>query len=192
MLKRHSLHCPTGVLHKKNPSAPRFISTAWFLWTLLIITAPDIATAEWKTEEIARPDGNGMERIAVVENPAGYRLEIYKNDDSVVYGSFTLRAGFDVFAKGSCPTFRVDRGRAINLTKTAPCKRKGNRTEFVVGTIENDQIKSLVLLLLMNGSHVTFRYQLKNVGYQETGFELRRSKQALAEVIGPGTSVTVK
>ncbi len=175
---------------KKVQTILGFDTAAGVLWTLLLIIIPGISTAEWMIEEIARPAGDGTDNIAVVENPAGYRLEIYKNDDGVVYGSFTLRTGFDTFAKGSCPTFRVDEGRAINLTRnTDHCKRKGNRTEFVAGIIESDQIKSLVLLQLMNGSRVVFRYQLKNVGYQETGFELQRSKQALAEVIGSNTSV---
>ncbi len=170
-----------------------FSITAGILWAFLMVTFPDISSAEWKTEEIARSTGSGTDQIAVVENPAGYRLEIYKDDNGIVYGSFTLRTGFDIFAEGSCPTFHVDDGRAINLTEnTAPCKRKGNRTEFMVGAIENDQVKSLVLLQLMNGRHLVFRYHLENVGYQETGFELRRSKQALADVIGSHTAVVAQ
>ncbi|MCP4041289.1 MAG: hypothetical protein GY731_04930 [Gammaproteobacteria bacterium] len=158
----------------------------------LLLGAPAIFGAEWQAEEIANSDGSGISHIAVVENPAGYRLEFTRDDNDIIHGYFTLRDGFDIFTKASCPTFRVDNEPALNLAEhAAPCEPKSNRTKFFAGRIENNQVESPLLLQLMNGTQVIFRFHLENVGYQETRFRLKRSKKALRNVIGAQTKVVI-
>lgn len=158
---------------------------------LLVLGLASATQAQWRAEDMVAATGAGTDKMAVVEDPAGYRLEIYKDPGGVVHGAFRLRQGFEVFAEGGCPTFRVDRSRALNLSEYAsPCVPLKGRTEFVLGTVQDSRIKSPILLQLMNGHEMVLRYHLADVGYRETTFELRRSKQALAEAIGADVTVS--
>lgn len=122
---------------------------------------------------------------AEVRNPGGYRLQIQRDADNTVHGYFELGTAFDVFTDDGCPTLSVDGHRPINLFQHArSCTASGNRVAFTLGSIEDQQIESEVLVQLMNGNQLLLRYPLRDVGYRETRFTLSRSKQVLSELLG--------
>lgn len=161
-----------------------------YLAALLALTAftAQPASGEWQAMEITR-DGV-PQKFALVENAEGYRLEIHKDPEQQVHGTFILRPGFDEFSEHRCPTFKADRRAPVNLAESGkPCKSAGDRAEFNLGRVEDKRIQSPLLVQLMNGSRLELIFPLHNVGYQTTSFPLRGSKQALLEVLGRGVKV---
>ena len=66
----------------------------------------------------------------------------------------------------------------------APCEMEPHRARFGIGRIEDGAVDSVTLLGLMNGTTIAFRYHLEGLGYHRARFSLRRSKQALYQVLG--------
>lgn len=152
-------------------------------FALLLLSPP--VHAEWRVEEGGEATASKGEDTAIVENQEGYRLEIYKDSADAIHMTFTLRNGFDIFDSGACPTFHVDDNTPLNLARhTLSCAVEGNQVRLKLGDVVDYRITSPILLQLIGGRKVLFRYQLANVGYQETFFRLKRSKQVLRKVIG--------
>lgn len=155
---------------------------------LAILTAG--AEAQWQTVGVD-DTGSDVEPFAVVGNPAGDRFEVHRRDDGVIEGVLVLREGFETFHPDGCPTFVVDLTRAVSLAEeNAPCTAEGARTRFILGRVDDGQVVSPQLVSLMNGHQVVFRFQLAGLGYRETRFPLRRSKNSLNDLLGPGVQAT--
>ncbi len=164
---------------------------AWLLGGLLLTIQPWPLLADWRVLAEADQSGALTRRLATVDSDKGERLAIFKDAEQRVYGTFRLREGLQVLVAGQCPTFRVDKRRPLALSGADQqnCVGTAGEVTFHLGTVKEGRIASPVLLQLMNGNTASFRYRLEHVGYAEAAFDLQRSKQALAEVIGPDVEV---
>ena len=160
------------------------------LTALLLALSGRAAQAQWR---VANERPAGVEtpiRVALVENKRGDILRVYRDDDSVVRGIFTLAEGFDTLLEGACPTYRVDREPAAVVSRgDDACGMDARSARFVLGEVEGNRVHSDALLELIDGTAIVFRYHLNGVGYRESRFSLRRSKQALNTSIGKRVQV---
>ena len=148
------------------------------------------ARAQWQMMDGAMTDGPPF---AMVGNPAGDRFEVRRRDDDVLEGVLMLREGFETFAPEGCPTFVVDLSRPVSLAeRNGPCVASRQRTRFILGRIEDGELASPRIVYLMNGNQVVFRFALEGLGYRETRFPLRNSRNALTELLGPAVDVGVR
>jgi len=76
--------------------------------------------------------------------------------------------------------------RSIN---DALCLLNYQWVEFVLGYIENNEIKSTALHNMMNGNKITYRFILESGGYDETEFSLSGSKRILTNILGNNLTV---
>ncbi len=164
---------------------------AWLLGGLLLGIQPCSLFADWRVLAEADQSGALTRRLATVDSDKGERLAIFKDAEQRVYGTFRLREGLQVLVADQCPTFRVDKRRPLALSGADQqnCLSTAGEVTFHLGTVKEGRIASPVLLQLMNGNTASFRYRLEHVGYAEAAFDWQRSKQALAEVIGPDVEV---
>ena len=134
---------------------------------------------------------NSSTRIAYVVNDEGYTVEIYKDSVGAVRSRFSLDEHSERLADKHCPTFQIDSriidNRSLN---DAPCISNSDWSEYVLGYIENYQIKSEKLNALVNGITFTFRFMLNNGEYRETRFSLEGSKRATLTVLGGDIDIT--
>ncbi len=149
-----------------------------------------VVWAQWTISSHADTTGGENTWVAQIRNEAGYLLEIYRDSGDAVRGRFTLASGLLAFAEKSCPTFQVDAGRAMNLSiNNAPCVSHALWAEYILGYIKDDGIESSLLLEIMHGMNMTFRFRLKNGDYGATHFPLQGSKRALEQVIGANITI---
>jgi len=131
--------------------------------------------------------------MALTQTADGHRLEVFRGEQGAVYGDLVLPPGLQRFSETLCPTFQVDKRRPKSLDEDREgCQLDGQRARFPLGTVEEARIVSPILVQLMYGSTVVFRYQLQHVGYAEATFSLQGSRQALAEAIGPEVTVSAR
>jgi hypothetical protein len=65
-----------------------------------------------------------------------------------------------------------------------PCRAGDGWAEFIFGQVENGHVVSPVLLALMDGNTLSFRFRLMSGDYRETNISLRGSKRSMTTVIG--------
>jgi len=149
------------------------------------------AAAEWNIITHNDLDTNTTTSIAIIKNDSGHTLEIYKDSVEAVRARFTLNQELIRFPDNFCPTFQIDNGKPTNRSlNDAPCLSGRTWAEFILGYIENTQIRSPAIAGLMNGVGLRFRFLLENGDYRETLFSLRGSKRAMSAALGTSVSVT--
>ena len=173
---------PRVRLDKTAPAMPaRCLALVW----ALVCLSPQAAVADWAT--IVDPVGSDGTQLdtARVTNPAEHSLDIYRDPDGIVRGTFSLNDGESALDERSCPTFRVDSRPPRALTGLdGPCEVEGHTARFTLGVINDGTIESTLLTQLMNGTRILVWYHVKDHGYLETEFTLRHSMQALMDAIG--------
>lgn len=150
-----------------------------------LLIFPQIAFAQWATFTSLGSDDSPSGLIAFSENQDGYRFEIYKDQGEIIKSRFKLKNGLLTFSNGICPTFQIDNGTARNKSiDNTSCIIASNWSEYIIGKVINNQINSSVLVALMDGITLKFRFRLANGDYRETSFSLTGSKRSLTSVIG--------
>lgn len=162
----------------------RVNSGAAIIWGATCLL-PSTAVAQWTTvANDAGADGAHLD-VARVTNDLGHSLDVYRDSDGVVRGTFTLGDDAGPLDERSCPTFRIDSRPPRALTGLeGPCDVEGASARFSLGVISDGTIESDLLTQLMNGIRILIWYHRKDHGYHETEFTLRRSMQALMEAMG--------
>jgi hypothetical protein len=157
------------------------------LFILIVLAAGyvPVANAQWQVNEDARSDTGEQIRTAFTHNEAGYSLEVYKDSVSAIRLRFSLGDGLLQFRKGSCPTYQIDKGTPANLSfNNEPCQTGDSWVEYILGSISDNQIRSNLLLSIMNGNAIIYRYQLETGDYRESSISLVGSKRSMTSVIG--------
>ena len=164
---------------------------ARLLGVLLLCVQASAALADWRVLVEEDQTGELTQRRAIVDSRGGERLAIYKDHQQSVHGIFKLRQGLESLVSNQCPTFRVDKRSPLLLSgvEEQSCEGSAGEVKFYLGSVQEGRIASPVLLQLMNGNTAWLRYRLEHVGYAEAAFDLQRSKQALADIIGPDVAV---
>lgn len=168
---------------------------ARMLLTALLLTAPGLAGAQdgtggWQTVFRSPTDDAAARDTAVVVNETGDSVTIYRAEGDVVRGIFKPGNELAQLEEGSCPTIRIDRLPPHALIHLGgPCELSNPEVHFTLGVIENGRLQSTVLWQLMNGSGFRIWYHVKDRGYREAEFSLKRSMNALVGAIGPEVEV---
>ena len=150
------------------------------------------SAAEWNIITHNDMDSNTSTSVAIIKNESDYTLEIYKDSVDAVRARFTLSRSLIRFPNDFCPTFQIDSGEPKNRSiNDAPCLSGEIWAEFILGYVENGQIKSSAVVGLMNGIAIRFRFLLDNGDYRETLFSLRGSKRAMSAALGEGVNAVV-
>ncbi len=148
------------------------------------------ASAEWRVYPPATGSQPGTGEVATVTNASGHSLRVYRDGDGFVYGEFVLRRGLHALARTTCPSYQIDLKRPVALRYERDwCEVSDHSARFRLGRAEGDRVESKALIGLMNGTRLRFRFHLTGLGYQETEFSLRGSKQALNQAMGTGVRV---
>ena len=167
--------------------SPRRHATA-ALWLLVAFSRS--GGAQWQVEEEVFDGDPTRRKVAVVNNDSGHSVRIYNDGSSAVRVVFALPDGFDTLSRETCPTFRVDHGPPqVAEDDRDRCGIEPRRASFTMGRVADGRVRSNALFWIMNGTRLLFRYRLEHVGYRETAFSLRGSKQVLREAIGLGIRV---
>lgn len=161
----------------------RSLSFALLLW-------PALAGAAWQLQPST--DAATPTRAVVVSEKAS-RLEVFRDDNGKVYMEFSSRARGGL-ERSSCPTFQVDQRLPQHFYRPgAGCSVSQATARYELTEISGNQVTSLVLYRLLNGSRIAFRYRDLGGTYHQDTFSLSRSKQALLGALGkslviePGT-----
>jgi hypothetical protein len=149
--------------------------------------------ADWSALEVPGTPERPATKMALTQSADGHRLEVFLEEQGTVYADLVLPPGLQRFSEALCPTFQVDKRRPKSLhAYREGCQLDGRRARFPLGTVEQARIVSPILVQLMYGNTVVFRYQLQHVGYARATFSLQGSKQALAEALGPEVTVSAR
>jgi len=123
--------------------------------------------------------------VAQTTNEQGYSLEIYRDERSNIRGRFSLNDVLAGIQDRNCPTYQVDNRSPDNVSiNGAPCLMGNTWAEYILGQESDDRIVSPLLLSIMNGFNMKFRFRLENGDYRETSISLSGSKRSLTAVIG--------
>lgn len=159
--------------------------------TLLLITVPAVAGAEWSVASHNTADG-AVTRTARISNQDGYSLEIYRDANNVIRAHFSMNA-YNRLNTETCPTYQVDKRPAQNRSiNDAPCLSQAQWAEYILGYITDDQVISTAMHNILNGNTIAYRFILQNSGYAETSFSLSGSKRVLMEVLGKNLVVATE
>jgi hypothetical protein len=157
--------------------------------TALVSSMP--ALAQWSVVTNQVSEAATQTRIARTTNTAGYILEIYRDNGDTIRSRLTLTDGLIRLADKSCPTYQIDRGPSRNRSvNDAPCISQPRWAEFILGQVKGDKIESSILLSLMNGINITYRFMLADGDYRETQFSLTGSKWTMQSAFGQNVVVT--
>lgn len=163
------------------------------LAALLLLGIAGTAAAEWAVRRSLQEEGAVEAAVATSGNPAGYRLEIYRDERGAIRCRFSLPPGLTRLEDRFCPTFQIDNGPPINRSiNDAACLSGRTWAEYVLGYDENGTVVSPRLLSLMNGNGIAFRFRLASGNYRETEFSLAGSKRSLTEALGGNVAVTAR
>jgi len=163
----------------------------FYLLNIILILAPCTAFAQWATIASSGAEMPTTGPIAFSENTGDYRLEIYKDSENLIKSRFILKKGLLALSSDICPTYQIDNGTAKNNSiDNSACIFNSGSAEYIIGKVVNNQVKSSVLVALMEGITLSFRFRLKNGDYRETAFSLAGSKRSLTTVIGGQISVS--
>jgi hypothetical protein len=148
-------------------------------------------SSEWQSVVEAPAEGAEPLTMALVVNQDGNSIRIFKDDNDIVRGSFTLGDESESLEERSCPTVRVDQLPPHPLVHLGgPCELDTpHHVRFTLGVINEDQVQSTMLWQLINGGGFRVWYHLKDRGYRETEFSLRRSMNALVSTLGAQVDV---
>jgi len=159
--------------------------------TVLLITVPAVAGAEWSIVTHNTADGAAT-RTAHITNKDGYTLEVYRDANNVIRTHFGMNAYHRLNDK-NCPTYQVDKRPAQNRSiNDAPCLSQAQWAEYIMGYITDDQVISTAMHNLLNGNTITYRFILRDAGYAETSFSLAGSKRVLLEILGKNLVVSTE
>lgn len=143
------------------------------------------AAAEWRVDTKRLFEDEDPTKLAIVEDGSGNSLRVYRDKNGTLWAIFALKEGFDTLADHGCPTYQVDSYPSTNIPgNDARCLLESKRAHFTLGDIDSDQVRSAALTRLMEGSSIALRYRLQPVGYGQTTFTLRGSRQALESILG--------
>lgn len=163
----------------------------FYFLQIIMLLAPCTAIAQWATITSTDAEILSSGPIAYSENIGDYRLEIFKDSENLIKSRFILKKGLLGLSASLCPTYQIDSGTARNnSTDNSPCIFDSGSAEYIIGKVVNNQVKSSVLVALMEGLTLSFRFKLKNGDYRETSFSLAGSKRSLTAVIGEQVSVS--
>ncbi len=161
---------------------------------VILCFIPGILQAAWMTTTNTldgQVEQSGM--VARTTNEQGYSLEIYKDARSNIRGRFSLSEGPGGLRDRVCPTYQVDNRPPDNVSVNgAPCLMGHAWAEYILGHAQEDRIVSPLLLHIMEGFTLKFRFQLANGDYRETGISLSGSKRSLTAVIGERVTVRAR
>lgn len=167
------------------------MTTRLALATALALAAGS-ADARWSVVTETFADAAAGIGAARVENASGHSFRIYRNGGVVRAILGIDKHRLEGFAPDHCPTLQVDDGVPVVLpTGGTSCLLDATRARFSLGRIENGSIVvSDVLLELMNGNRLIFRYRTRVGDYRETEFTLLGSMQAVSDSLGTGVTVS--
>ncbi len=152
----------------------------WLAWAF---SAP--AQAEWRVIETKPPLSDQTVEAAVVTNEQEFSFSIFVLNHKEVRGLLELPPQFKHYAKDGCPTIEIDAHPPVALESgDQQCIVEPRRAWFTLGVVKEEQIPSIQLFRLMNGSSLLFRVRLNNMGYTQTTFSLEKSKQAVNAALG--------
>ncbi len=158
---------------------------AQLILALIVCLLPLSASAQWRVNQRSIAPSGAKGLVAHTENDSGYALELYKDGDAAVRIRLNLPDNLMNLRKGACPTYQIDLGKPDNRSYDAsPCSGTAHRPEIITGRIEDKQIRSDLLLQIMNGNTITFRFRLEPGDYRETSFSLAGSKRSMITAIG--------
>ncbi|NIR30569.1 MAG: hypothetical protein GWN84_14915 [Gammaproteobacteria bacterium] len=149
------------------------------------------AAAQWQIVQDARVGAARTVDVAYVENDQGDVLQVYRDPNGTIRGTLAIGGGFERLATEFCPSYRVDERPPGKLrSEEGECRIEPQRAHFALGEVRRGRVRSSLLIELMNGSRVVFRYRLAPpLGYQESTFTLSGSRGALQAALGPNLSV---
>ena len=129
--------------------------------------------------------------VAYETNARGDRSEVIRNEDDEVKLSVILAPGFIQYAPNNCPTLQIDTRLPVHHKDIGEdCTVETHAVSINLGDIVDNQIVSLPLHRLMNGSQLAVRFVTSSGEYREAKFSLRNSKQAITASIGDDVEVT--
>ncbi len=147
-------------------------------------------TNEWQSVVESPREGAGPLTMALVVNEVGDSIRIYRDENDIVRGIFALGDQGYKFEDASCPTVRVDRLPPHPLVNLGgPCELENPHARFTLGVISEGRLQSTMLWQLMNGGGFRVWYPVKDQGYRESKFSLRRSMNALVGTLGTQVEV---
>ena len=143
------------------------------------------APAQWRSVDL---DGTGLR--AEVRNDGGAVVHITLETEGRVIATFRLPQGLVSLDSRSCPTWQIDDNVAEAARDSErACEVDAGSARFPVGRVQDSRVRSPTLLRLMDGRELVVRYRLRHAGYGIARFSLRRSKQALSDVLGESVEV---
>lgn len=148
------------------------------------------APAQWQVAQETVPGAGEPAPVARVTGADGRALAVYRDDDDRIRVAFELGPGLAAIEEETCPSYRVDEEPPVHATFDEDgCLLRPGAAVFSLGRVENNRVDSVLLLAFMNGTELVFHYHLHGLGYHETRFSLRGSKQALRRAIGRKVAV---
>jgi len=176
--------------HKSIFAMPILLNLLLFILLVAVTSYAPAANAQWQVNENARSETGALIRTAYTHNDAGYSLEVYKDTAAAIRLRFSLANGLFGLIKEACPTYQIDSGTPANRSiNDAPCLSGDTWAEFILGHIRDNQIESPLLLSVLNGNAIIFRFRLANGDYRESTISLAGSKRSMTSVIGENISV---
>lgn len=149
---------------------------------LLIHLTP--AAAQWLVGKHTRPGSDREILMAHSRNDEGYDLAVFRDVDNVV-ARFSLPQGTLTLAETLCPTYQIDNAPPDNRSyDTQPCTHDAGAAEFILGKVSTKTVQSSMLLTVLNGNSILFRFRLADGSYRETRISLAGSKRAMTDAIG--------
>ena len=155
-----------------------------------LILLPYASAAEWNVSIQQDEKVEKVTNVAYTVNKLGYTLEIYRDSVNAIRSRFTMTKGLLRLSDKTCPTYQIDRGPPKNRSiNDAPCISSNQWAEYIMGYVNNDEIASSLLLALMDGVTITYRFHLASGDYRETKFSLFGSKRAMTIALGENVTV---
>ena len=168
------------------------MTTRLALAAVLALAAAGSAGARWSVVTGTFADAAPGTGIARVENASGHSFRIYRDDGGMVRAVLGIdERRLEGFAPDHCPTLQVDDGvPVVPPAGGTSCLLDATRARFSLGRIEGGRVVvSDVLLELMNGSRLVFRYRTRVGDYRETEFTLLGSMYAVSDSLGADVRV---
>lgn len=163
-------------------------SSLLFIWLLFNSHIPQVS-AEWRVGQQTLADASTQVMAAHTTNSGGYSLAVYRNADAIM-ARFALAGSMLGLGKDACPTYQIDNAAPDNRSyNTGQCNAAANAAEFVLGEINDNQVRSALLLAVLNGKQIQFRFRLEDGGYRETAISLAGSKRAMTDAIGANIAI---
>lgn len=173
-------HSQPAIRRRPAANPPGIVTAPICLALWLVLCMPVAAQVNWTVDPAGQPGTVGP--VASTTNESGYRLEIYR-DGNDIRSRFTLNEG--LYGMHACPTYQVDEGMPRNQSIDGSVCRAGDGwAEFILGQVDDGHVVSPLLLALMDGNTLHFRFRLMSGDYRETNISLRGSKRSMTTVIG--------